>query len=182
MCRGPPPCDLQTPQLPLGEDNSRGPSSMPTPSVPPVRAGVSLQAPGCVATAEVGQLSPRERRGFQRKSSGGGVTQEIPHLLDSGSAPPCSRRRPPRRRPPSTLWSLRCSPAQARRWSLAQPGREPRPGESRASSYGLTAQSRVETRQPGRDGTDTGGGGSPTDVLTGPLPRIPSHDPETHRH
>ena len=149
VCRGPPPCDLQTPWLPLGEDNSRGPSSMPTPSVPPARAGVSLEAPWRVATAEVGQLSPRERGGFQRKSSGGGVTQEIPHLLDSGSAPPCSRRRPPRRRPPSTLWSLRCSPALARRWSPAQPGTEPRPGESRASSYGLTTQSHVETRQPG---------------------------------
>ena len=132
------------------------------------------------ATEEVGQLSPWERGSLQRTSSRGGVAQEAPHLLDSGPAPPCSRRRPPRRRPPGTPWSPHCSPAQARCWGLAQPGTEPRPGESRASSRGPTAQSHVETQQP-RLTRDRRGGRlvtrqrpTSTCVLTGALPRIPS--------
>ena len=57
---------------------------MPTPSVPPAWAGVSLEAPGTGATAEVGQLSPRERGGLQRKSSGGLCT---PSAGDLDSTP-----------------------------------------------------------------------------------------------
>ena len=188
-CQGPPSCELRTPGLPLGKDDSRSPSSMPTPSVPPAQAGVSLEGPGAGATAEVGQLSPRERGGLQRKSSGGGVMQEAPYLLDSGPAPPCFRRRPPRRRPPGTPRSPRCSPAQALCWGSAQPGMRPRPGESRASSRGPTAQSHAETWQP-RPTRDRHGGRrvtrrrpTSTCILTGPLPRIPSHpDPESHHH
>lgn len=155
---------------------------MPTTSMPPARAGVSLEGPRAGATAEVGQLSPRERGGLQRKSSGGGVTQEAPYLLDSGPAPPCFRRRPPRRRPPGTPWSPRCSPAQALCWGSAQPGTGPRPGESRASSRGPTSRGTRKPGSPSRHGTDTGGR-RVTCILMGPLPRIPSHpDPESHHH